>query len=282
MAQSLLANGDFETPSLASSGNLAEIGPTSQPAGFAWSVASGTVEEIRQGYTSGALSFDAPAYDGSQWLDLDGVNPGTIFQTFATQPGDTYALSFEYANNPYIHFAGTPSASVSVVDTSTSDVLVTSLTISHGSATSANYDWTGSAPVPFKAAGPSTTLSFKSLDPQNSDSGIFLDHVSVIPIGPGDVNYDGIVNGQDISLAASHWLQTGSPVPGDANGDGIVNGQDIALMASNWLQGVNGSGGGGSSAVPEPSSIARIGHRTRHAPSSKKVSNVFCLPGGVT
>jgi uncharacterized repeat protein (TIGR03803 family) len=69
--------------------------------------------------------------------------------------------------------------------------------------------------------------------------------------GP-DANHDGIVNGQDISLVASHWLQSGSGIAGDANGDGVVNGQDIALIASNWLQSF---GGGGGSAVPEPSTL---------------------------
>jgi Dockerin type I domain/PEP-CTERM motif len=76
---------------------------------------------------------------------------------------------------------------------------------------------------------------------------------------PGDVNYDGIVNGQDIALIASDWLQKGPNEPGDANGDGIVHAQDIAVVASYWLwtwQGPPSSGSG--SAVPEPSSIALL------------------------
>ena len=60
---------------------------------------------------------------------------------------------------------------------------------------------------------------------------------TIAPELPGDVNFDHIVNGQDISLVASHWLQT-EPLGenGDANEDGIVNGQDIAMIASHWLQ----------------------------------------------
>ena len=68
----------------------------------------------------------------------------------------------------------------------------------------------------------------------------------------GDVNFDHIVNGLDISLIASHWLQTGPDVAGDGNGDGIVNGLDISLIASNWLL-TDGAGGGAS--VPEPSTF---------------------------
>ena len=60
---------------------------------------------------------------------------------------------------------------------------------------------------------------------------------------PGDANYDGIVNGQDISLVASNWEVTGAKVPGDVNGDGIVNGQDISLIASHWEQTSTGGSG---------------------------------------
>ncbi len=75
----------------------------------------------------------------------------------------------------------------------------------------------------------------------------------------GDVNNDGIVNGQDIALIASNWLATGTN-PADANHDNIVNGQDIALVASNWLNTWGNSSGSGTAdglsvghAIPEPS-----------------------------
>ena len=71
---------------------------------------------------------------------------------------------------------------------------------------------------------------------------------------PGDVNNDGVVNGLDISLITSHWLQTGTGAVGDANGDGVVNGLDISVVASHWLQ-TGGAGANGGAAVPEPSTI---------------------------
>ena len=92
----------------------------------------------------------------------------------------------------------------------------------------------------------------------NSNDGILLDNTTVGNVLPGDANFDGIVNGQDIALVASHWLATGSATnvpPGDANFDGIVNGQDIALIASHWLQ-TSASGG---TAVPEPASLVPAG-----------------------
>ena len=71
---------------------------------------------------------------------------------------------------------------------------------------------------------------------------------------PGDVNLDGIVNGQDISIAASNWIHAGVGIAGDANRDGIVNGQDIALMASNWLA----TDSPLVVPVPEPASLAMV------------------------
>ena len=72
------------------------------------------------------------------------------------------------------------------------------------------------------------------------------------PALPGDVNHDGIVNGQDIAVIASNWLATGY-LAADANGNFIVNGQDIALVAANWLQ--TGGIGHGNVAVTEPSTL---------------------------
>jgi hypothetical protein len=72
---------------------------------------------------------------------------------------------------------------------------------------------------------------------------------------PGDVNFDHIVNAQDIALVASNWLNIGLGVPGDANGDRIVNAQDIAEIASHWLNTVGGGAGGSGAAVPEPSTL---------------------------
>ena len=70
----------------------------------------------------------------------------------------------------------------------------------------------------------------------------------------GDVNFDGVVNGLDLSLVASEWGEKGTGAndpPGDANHDGVVNGLDIALLMSNWTNAQ--SSGGSLAAVPEPS-----------------------------
>ena len=91
------------------------------------------------------------------------------------------------------------------------------------------------------------TTSFVYIGLPQSDPGFSFD-MTVVPQLPGDANFDGIVNGLDVALVASNWLQTGN---GDVNGDGVVNGLDIALISSNWLHTA-----GGATSVPEPSTIA--------------------------
>lgn len=69
---------------------------------------------------------------------------------------------------------------------------------------------------------------------------------------PGDANKDGVVDGVDAAVLATHWL-AGEGVDvggigwreGDFNGDNMVNDIDAALMAANWT-------GAASAAVPEP------------------------------
>jgi hypothetical protein len=94
---------------------------------------------------------------------------GVIQQSFATTPGVTYDLSFEYANNPDGRGA-------------MANVLVTGLTtllnqnISHDTSTYANMDyrlfW-----ADFVADSATTTLQFRGFT--NSGYGVVLDAVDV-------------------------------------------------------------------------------------------------------
>jgi hypothetical protein len=79
----------------------------------------------------------------------------------------------------------------------------------------------------------------------------------------GDVNNDGLVDIQDLTLVANHWLQT-APVGddkylpiGDANYDTRVDIQDVTLIANHWLQAANSSGDVAMAVpVPEPGTLA--------------------------
>ena len=83
------------------------------------------------------------------------------------------------------------------------------------------------------AATNAGSTNFASLS--NATFGLGHFTTTVVQAVPGDANNDGIVNGLDINLVASHWLQAGGSPLGDANADNVVNGLDINLMATNWL-----------------------------------------------
>jgi hypothetical protein len=90
-------------------------------------------------------------------------------------------------------------------------------------------------------------------------------------LAKGDANFDGVVNGLDINIIASHWLQSNANHIGlgDVTGDGVVNGLDINAIAANWLASTPAlpssvlppisAGGGSGSNVPEPSTWVLMG-----------------------
>ena len=168
----VLNNGSFETP-VVPQGSYQTIAQGAEPAGFGWSVVSGNVDVVTQGVVGAGTAFD-----GLQFLDLDGNMPGAIAQTFATRPGAVYTLKFAYANN---FSAGSMSsqAVVSVVDATTSANLIPPLAIAHSSSSTSGLTWTQSATIQFTAQGATTTLVFTSTDPSNSSTGILLDAISV-------------------------------------------------------------------------------------------------------
>jgi hypothetical protein len=188
-ADNMILNGGFETPT-ADSGIISIAASGSTPSGFAWGVQAGQVEITRQGYIGGTFGqspFTGPAYEGLQWLDLDGesVNGlGTLTQTFATASGSRYDLTFAYASNPYRGYSGPAKATVRLVDAFTTSDLTAAFQVSHGSSTGSDYDWKVQGPITFTATGATTTLRFSSDNPFGSDAGILLDGISVVAAVP--------------------------------------------------------------------------------------------------
>lgn len=171
----LITNGSFEIPVVTSSSEFRTIVPGSEPSGFGWQITKGNVDTVIRGPI-----FASTAFDGLQFLDLDGTVPGGIAQSFVTTPGNPYVLTFAYANNPHPEAGATVPAhgTVSIFDTASTSDLITPLLLTHGSSTVVAPDWITSGAITFVAQGINTTLAFTSNDPSGS-GGIFLDAVSV-------------------------------------------------------------------------------------------------------
>ena len=163
----LIVNGGFElpTPLPFSYGLELSAGSTGIPG---WVIVSGSVDVTPTTWFN--------SYQGVQALDLDGFDPGSVKQSFATTIGTTYQLSFAYANNGTAGgtYSGPRTADVTVIGGAT----LLSSTVSHNgsTATAMNYQI---FKANFVADTDTTTLQFTSTDPSFSNDGIALDAISV-------------------------------------------------------------------------------------------------------
>jgi hypothetical protein len=164
-AAQLIMNGGFELPDLMGSAySIPPIG-VEDPSIPDWQVTMGNVEIV-------SSAFAGAAFEGNQWLDLDGVVPGAVQQTFPTLAGQSYRLTFAFTQNPNVVSA---SGIVDIVDGL--NVLLTDSITGSGS-TFGNLNWSPFQQT-FVADSSSATLQFSSTDPPFSNSGLALDAVSI-------------------------------------------------------------------------------------------------------
>jgi hypothetical protein len=162
-----IVNGGFEEPVTATLIEPSAPNSTTIPGR---TIVSGSVDVVN----AAGNGFDVgPAYQGAQYLDLNGDNAGTIAQTFSTSPGATYLLSFAYANN-----YDPPTSLTALVTVADGSGTLLSTSVTHSNSFSGNLNWK-LFDQSFTANQSSATLTFAS---QNTgDGGVFLDAVSVIP-----------------------------------------------------------------------------------------------------
>ncbi len=165
----LVSNGSFETGTGAPANGLSRAVGAGNPTDIAaWLVTSagGNIEWEGQGYSG----LTTPV--GARFLDLTG-NPdvfprATISQTFATDIGSTYRLTFIVGvDNDVASFGGPVGVTVGINGQTTS--------FSNVNPTGAGNLWT-SETLDFTATGPATSLSFLGIQGTNY---IGLDNVDV-------------------------------------------------------------------------------------------------------
>lgn len=122
------------------------------------------------------------AQDGLRSVDLNGVSPGSIAQTFDTVAGHTYRVSFYLASNID---AGGPK-SVNVQASPGGAVSGYTFPNSPTPSTASSMGWTQYT-YTFTATSASTTLSFTSTTTSTPANGAALDNVTVTDITPAPV-----------------------------------------------------------------------------------------------
>ena len=168
LAANLIQDGGFEQPVTSTFVDVVAPNGTIIPS---WDVTGGSVDVVN----AVGNGFDVgPAFEGTQYLDLNGTSAGTLSQAFSTLSGNTYSLQFAYANN----YNPPSSLTADVTVTGVSSTLL-STSVTHGSSTAGNLNWTTFNET-FTADGSLATLTFAS---QNSgNGGVFLDAVSIMPV----------------------------------------------------------------------------------------------------
>ena len=87
------------------------------------------------------------------------------------------------------------------------------------------------------------------------DNPLIMDDVLIVGLLPGDANFDGSVDGSDLSLLLTGWGAGTTWPEGDFNNDLSVDGSDLSLLLSNWTYPPAGSTG---SPIPEPATIGLL------------------------
>jgi hypothetical protein len=163
----LLTNGSFEDPSIGT-------WYVNEPSGIpGWTVTANSVDVVAQGYNG-----PSAAYDGQQYLDLVGFGStgGVQSQSFATVAGQSYLLTFAYANNPWS--TSTASANVRVLDGTSNTLLFGEVT--HSGSTTNKLGWSLFSRS-FIADGTSSTIFFDETVGANS-GGVMIDAVGVAAV----------------------------------------------------------------------------------------------------
>ncbi len=185
-AINLIKNGSFENSSLGSGFGYIELA-TGSTAINDWTVTSGGID-YKNAYWQNS--------NGNFSLDLNGMEAGSIAQTFVTQPGSQYSVSFDLAGNP----DGDPTVKKLRLSAGGS---YQDFTFDVTGKTLANMGWL-SQTFSFVASSNSTTLSFASLD-ENTPYGPALDNVIVTAV-PWETDALPVV-GSTVLLGFGLWCK---------------------------------------------------------------------------
>ncbi len=156
--RNLLVNPGFEEGREPGSYRTESVGSTDIPG---WTVTLGTVDVC--GPLCGCV-------EGRRCIDLDGTTAGALAQTFPTQAGKKYRLSFAEGANFY---AG-PTVKKFYVKVAGQLAI-----FSYDTRTTKGWH---TETWEFSANSDETSLEFASLDPEESGAGVLLDNVSVVEV----------------------------------------------------------------------------------------------------
>jgi hypothetical protein len=165
----LLVNGSFETPEVPAGQEGQNLRDGQLPG---WRISRGTVDVFHQ------RAWQPAPGQGNQGLDLVGMSPGTIEQTFPTVPGQEYIFSGWIAHN-----IDNPVAPEGRADVLLNGQFFVQLFHRDAQATRRDLRWVPFA-YRFRATASTTTIALSEVSNLWSVGGLFLDGLAIVPAGP--------------------------------------------------------------------------------------------------
>ncbi len=224
---------DLELYQLASSPRLSSLAITSSTPTAGWDVTmigngrNRSNTQTAYWTSSWQPSATPSAYAGEIWSNIPDIRWGTnvidqgsIIQGVGANTEESFVTSFTQDGTPY-EAQGAPGDSGGAVF--------------YKDPVTGTWSLAGSMYAVTSLPGqPWGTSAFGDLT-YSADLSAYRTEIYQTMAITGDVNFDGIVNSQDLALVASNWLKTGTGVNdpiGDVNHDGVVNSQDLAIISS--------------------------------------------------
>jgi choice-of-anchor C domain-containing protein len=167
-AANLIMDGDFNNTNatFVDVASVSTIGP--------WHVTSGSVDLIG-GYWQSPSGPNASAGGTNGSIDLNGSGPGTISQSFTTQVGKEYALTFDLSGNP----DGGPATKMVKVVVGPAGAVDTFPAVLEALSSHSNMNYLPEE-LDFTATGTTTTLKFEG--DNISSYGAVIGDVVVTPV----------------------------------------------------------------------------------------------------
>ncbi|MEB3826582.1 SBBP repeat-containing protein [Phormidium sp. CCY1219] len=185
----LIQNGDFEAVDV--SGLLQTYNDATLPDGFGWSLSNANIDLKNLSWSGVSGTSNPDSIDQS--LDID--SDATLSQTFTTEVGQTYELSFWYAHNPTVQ----NESSTGYIDVTGNNSLL-STTLTHDLPSTLDNLQFVKYTSTFTADSNNTTLSFQG-DAANGGTGFVIDDVRVVPVT--ELNYEDFSSLEGLNLIGS-------------------------------------------------------------------------------
>jgi parallel beta-helix repeat (two copies) len=230
-------NNNMQTYSGTGTGNAWDRNISGKRQGNYWSDYTGVDEDPRDGIGDTPYRIIPVGYDNyplmTTWSEHDIAIQNVTISTHETHPGPMVNITVTVENNANISvsetFTVTTNYGLNIIETEA----VVDLAPGEGTTLVFNWNTTDVVPGNYTISAEASVVS----DELNTDNNNFIDG-SIYVIIPGDVNIDGTINNDDLTLliaaygstpTSPHWNSDA-----DLNKDNVIDALDLSTLCENY------------------------------------------------